>query len=293
MIKRITLLTAILVVSAVVSACNGTAQDNTADKKKETKEYTAEDKEYMRLLNELMMDETVSASINLSMQETGKELVSMLVSSGVEYNDAVARVRKFTEEIMIGINIRHFLPYCKKHLTIEELASIKELYGNEEFQRVNRLSLEAQGKSMRHLEKTMTQAVTSIIAGETPARVERSSAYDDSYLELCSSYSKAVKVNALMDNVAAMMSQAMGNDEKSNRIAQGLKEYIATNLDTMLANAYYGIFSKSDLENLISYIGKPEMQKFLEANHERSKHMDDYYKELTAHMKRFVEENMK
>ena len=179
------LLTTLILSIAYSSEGNTAQQEEKKEKKGIPENQQGEDKEYAQILKELMTDETVAAAMNMSMKDTEDALVQMLTANGIERSEAEAKVSRFMNETMVDLNIKHFLPYCKKNLTMEELKEVKEIYSNKEYQKLNSMTLEAQMKHMRHLEATMSQAVISIMSGEAPEPVERNAGYSDRYMSLC------------------------------------------------------------------------------------------------------------
>lgn len=146
--KRTLFLAMMLLTTPILPiACSSegnTAQQEEKKEKKETQEnLQGEDKEYAQILKDLMTDETVAAAMNMSMKETEDALVQMLTANGIERSEAEAKVDRFVNEIMVDLNIKHFLPYCKKHLTMQELKEVKEIYNNKEYQKLNSMTLEA------------------------------------------------------------------------------------------------------------------------------------------------------
>ena len=225
--KRTLFLAMMLLTTPILPiACSSegnTAQQEEKQEKKETLEnLQGEDKEYAQILKDLMTDETVAAAMNMSMKETEDALVQMLTANGIERSEAEAKVDRFVNEIMVDLNIKHFLPYCKKHLTMQELKEVKEIYNNKEYQKLNSMTLEAQKKNMRHLEALMSQAVLSIMSGEAPEPVDRNAGYSDRYMSLCKECLEVTNADMLVDNVLSQMSMAMGGNEESNKAIEAL-----------------------------------------------------------------------
>lgn len=251
------------------------------------------DEGYTRILKELMTDEIVAAAMNMSMKESEDALVQMLTANGIERSEAEAKVSRFMNETMVDLNIKHFLPYCKKHLTTQELKEVKEIYNNKEYQKLNSMTLEAQKKNMRHLEALMSQAVLSIMSGEAPEPVERNAGYSDRYMSLCKECLEVTNADMLIDNVLSQMSMAMGGNEESNKAIEALGKYFKENFATMYANMYYGTLNEEDLEKVIGYTKKPAMQKFMQANLERSKNPEGYINDVNSKVNEFITENTK
>lgn len=261
--------------------------------KKFVNELLDEDKRYAQILKDLMTDETVAAAMNMSLKETEDALVQMLTANGIERSEAEAKVSRFMNETMVDLNIKHFLPYCKKNLTMEELKEVKEIYNNKEYQKLNSMTLEAQMKHMRHLEATMSQAVISIMSGEEPEPVERNAGYSDRYMSLCKECLEVTNADMLVDNVLSQMSMAMGGNAESNKAIEALGKYFKENFATMYANMYYGTLNEEDLEKVIGYTKKPAMQKFMQANLERSKNLEGYINDVNSKVNEFITENAK
>ena len=227
--KRTLFLAMMLLTTPILPiACSSegnTAQQEEKQEKKETLEnLQGEDKEYAQILKELMTDENVAAAMNTStiLKESNDALVQMLTANGIERSEAEAKVDRFVNEIMVDLNIKHFLPYCKKHLTMQELKEVKEIYNNKEYQKLNSMTLEAQKKNMRHLEALMSQAVLSIMSGEAPEPVDRNAGYSDRYMSLCKECLEVTNADMLVDNVLSQMSMAMGGNEESNKAIEAL-----------------------------------------------------------------------
>lgn len=302
--KRTLFLTMMLLATSILPiACSSegnTAQQEEKQEKKEKEEkketledLQGEDKEYAQILKDLMTDETVAAAMNMSMKETEDALVQMLTANGIERSEAEAKVDRFVNEIMVDLNIKHFLPYCKKHLTMQELKEVKEIYNNKEYQKLNSMTLEAQKKNMRHLEALMSQAVISIMSGEAPEPVDRNAGYSDRYMSLCKECLEVTNADMLVDNVLSQMSMAMGGNEESNKAIEALGKYFKENFATMYANMYYGTLNEEDLEKVIGYTKKPAMQKFMQANLERSKNLEGYINDVNSKVNEFITENTK
>ncbi|MBQ3243412.1 MAG: hypothetical protein IJB01_02280 [Bacteroidaceae bacterium] len=296
--KRTLFLAMMLLTTPILPiACSSegnTAQQEEKQEKKETLEnLQGEDKEYAQILKDLMTDETVAAAMNMSMKETEDALVQMLTANGIERSEAEAKVDRFVNEIMVDLNIKHFLPYCKKHLTMQELKEVKEIYNNKEYQKLNSMTLEAQKKNMRHLEALMSQAVLSIMSGEAPEPVDRNAGYSDRYMSLCKECLEVTNADMLVDNVLSQMSMAMGGNEESNKAIEALGKYFKENFATMYANMYYGTLNEEDLEKVIGYTKKPAMQKFMQANLERSKNLEGYINDVNSKVNEFITENTK
>ena len=302
--KRTLFLAMMLLATSILPiACSSegnTAQQEEKQEKKEKEEkketlenLQGEDKEYAQILKELMTDETVAAAMNMSMKETEDALVQMLTANGIERSEAEAKVDRFVNEIMVDLNIKHFLPYCKKHLTMQELKEVKEIYNNKEYQKLNSMTLEAQKKNMRHLEALMSQAVISIMSGEAPEPVDRNAGYSDRYMSLCKECLEVTNADMLVDNVLSQMSMAMGGNEESNKAIEALGKYFKENFATMYANMYYGTLNEEDLEKVIGYTKKPAMQKFMQANLERSKNLEGYINDVNSKVNEFITENTK
>lgn len=270
---------------SIVSCSSGNNTENSADNSKEDAEYTA-------ILKELMTNETVAEAMNLNMKESKDILVEMLTSRGVEQSEAEETVNTFINDILVDINIKYFLPYCKKYLTLDELKKVRELYNNAEYQRVNRQSLVANKNNMYYIESALSQAMNCILANVTPEPVERRIGYSDSYLALCNEYCKATHADAIVDNIIPQLAMAMGNNNESKRVANSLASYMKDNFDILLANMMYGSLNEEEIKTLISYTKKSEMQKFLKANMERSKNMDAYLNEVNAKYQEFIEKNL-
>lgn len=296
--KRTLFLAMMLLATSILPiACSSegnTAQQEEKQEKKETLEnLQGEDKEYAQILKDLMTDETVAAAMNMSLKETEDALVQMLTANGIERSEAEAKVDRFVNEIMVDLNIKHFLPYCKKHLTMQELKEVKEIYNNKEYQKLNSMTLEAQKKNMRHLEALTSQAVLSIMSGEAPEPVERNAGYSDRYMSLCKECLEVTNADMLVDNVLSQMSMAMGGNEESNKAIEALGKYFKENFATMYANMYYGTLNEEDLEKVIGYTKKPAMQKFMQANLDRSKNLEGYINDVNSKVNEFITENTK
>lgn len=303
--KKRTLFLAMMLLATPILPIACSSEGNTAqqeekkeEKEKEEKKETlenlqGEDKEYAQILKDLMTDETVAAAMNMSMKESEDALVQMLTANGIDRTEAEAKVSRFMNEIMVDLNIKHFLPYCKKHLTMQELKEVKEIYNNKEYQKLNSMTLEAQMKHMRHLEATMSQAVLSIMSGEAPEPVERNAGYSDRYMSLCKEFLEVTNADMLIDNVLSQMSMAMGGNAESNKAIEALGKYFKENFATMYANMYYGTLNEEDLEKVIGYTKKPAMQKFMQANLERSKNLEGYINDVNSKVNEFITENTK
>lgn len=300
--KRTLFLAMMLLATSILPiACssegNTAQQEEKKEEKKEKKEtqenQQGEDKEYAQILKELMTDENVAAAMNTSMKDAEDALVQMLTANGIERSEAEAKVDRLMNETIEDLNIKHFLPYCKKHLTIQELKEVKEIYNTKEYQKLNSMTAEAQMKHMRHLEATMSQAAISIMSGEEPEPVERNAGYSDRYMSLCKEFIEVTNFDTLMDNFMSQMSMAMGGNEESNKAIEALGKYFKENLATMYANMNYGIINEEDLEKLIGYTKKPAMQKFMQANLERSKNLEGYINDVNSKVNEFITENTK
>lgn len=247
-----------------------------------------QDQEYRNILKELMTDETVTASMNFSMEEQRTQLISILLSYGVEQSVAESETDKFMNEIMIDLNIEHFLPYCKKHLSLDELNELKKLYSNERYQELNRMCLEATMRGQASYLSAIQNAVTSFYWGNTPDPIARSGGYSDRYLALCGKYVQVTAADAMINNIMNLITENLGTTEDSKRIANGLSDYFKENITTLFANIYYGTLNEQDLNDLINYTQQPAMQKFLKANAERGMHMEEYMNMTSKKIEEFL-----
>ena len=291
------LLTTSILPIACSSEGNTAQQEEKKEEKKEKKEtlenLQGEDKEYAQILKELMTDENVAAAMNTStiLKESNDALVQMLTANGIERSEAEAKVSRLNETI-VDMNIKHFLPYCKKHLTMQELKEVKVIYNTKEYQKLNSMTTEAQIKHMRHLEATMYQAMKSIMSGEEPEPVERNAGYSDRYMSLSKECLEVINADMLIDNFLSQMSMAMGVNAESNK-AKALGKYFKENLATVCANLFYDTLNEEDLEKVVGYIKKPAMQKFMQANLERSKNLEGYINDVNSKINEFITENAK
>ncbi len=306
--KKRTLFLAMMLLATSILPIACSSEGNTAqqeekkekekEEKKEKKEtlenLQGEDKEYAQILKELMTDENVAAAMNTStiLKESNDALVQMLTANGIERSEAEAKVSRLNETIE-DLNIKHFLPYCKKHLTMQELKEVKEIYNTKEYQKLNSMITEAQMKHMRNLEATTFQAMISIMSGEEPEPVERNAGYSDRYMSLCKECLEVTNADMMIDNVLSQMSMAMGGNAESNKAIEAFGKYFKENLATVYANMCYDTLNEEDLEKVVGYTKKPAMQKFMQANLERSKNLEGFINDMNSKMKELITENTK
>ena len=286
---RITQIATMLFLMIAALSCGNNVQKDEA-----TTENTAsatEDKEYSAALKELLSDETVSAMMNNGSEELRENLVMILIQNGLERETAEAETDKFINEVVFDINIKHFMPYCKKHLTIEELGEMKKI--NAECHELNMMCLEASKKNEGYYENEINKAIMSIAVGDKPAKVERKANYSDRYLALCSEYAETSGATTMINSIMDQLSSMMGSSEEEKEVIKQFGVFIEENFNTMFANIYYGVLSEKDLEELVAYTKVPVVQKYVKAGTEYSKNMEGYAKEVMTKTEKFITEHSK